>query len=564
MAATCRACGASLGAAGAVRCPACGAAAGLLALELPPSPSATPAGPPGPPATSSAAPSPRTRRAVVADRPAAAFDARAVVVKFPRGTPMDLPDRCACCGGPAAARRSERRTESVGGYVQTYALEVPYCSRCRGHHYRPALRAVVWILALAGLIAAYAKVVGVRPDSFERAMGLLALFLVASRALSYLAVPRLPTGRTHAREGRALWVRSFDTGTVELVVCHEGYRAGLPATPHPARKPRELRRRLSGLLFGTAAELKAAPVLALLRPLGTLVVSLGLLWWVKPLPVDERAYLAFQAAPTPGGAERFAQQFGTSKRLPAVEDYLMGLARTSRDPYLMEMYLRSFPKGRFRDEIVVLRHDRDFERLEAAPSRDAAIAFLRAYPTSLRVPQARALLLAALGNSGFDERLSPPIRVLERIFAAASAGKVTVRVSGLENADYRKPLEIRLRDALRGLGLEPEWTAGPAILQVDGGDGVDKDFSYSKFSFAGGGAGPYREFAWAKVSVIRPGASRAGWTAEIRAETPSTVTYTVVQDRRFGSFDHGPSQHDVHSQTVPIFVEALKGLFDYR
>ncbi|HEX7899992.1 MAG TPA: hypothetical protein VF950_19655 [Planctomycetota bacterium] len=551
---SCPACGAALR--GASKGAACGAAAGLLSLDLPPAGGAAPPPPPPPPAVP--APAPPRKRIPSPHAPGPGHQ-RAVLVVLPREDRLDLPAHCACCDAKtAAAQVMESRKGDVHGISQTYAVSVPYCSTCRGHLRRPSIRRLVFLLAVPALFFLGWRLHPVPPESALHAAGLALAIVIAARALSYVLVPRYGIGGTHAREGRALRVHRFTATDVTLAVWHAGYRARLGAKPADPRPLFEPGRRLSALLFGGER-----PLLPLVRPLLTLGAAAALIFHFKPVPEEERAITAFRASPSVAGAVSFAQRFKSSKSLPDIEAYLWERATADSIPAAYQGYLRVFPKGSHRAEAQAALADLEFEALKKTKDRKALMEFVRKNPKSPRAAEARALLFEALMSSAQPSELAPPVPLLRRIWKACPDGQVPVRFEGFTDKDYRGAVEERLTEAFREMGLALKTGDDAALVVVEGSNGLNRSFSYSKFAFAGSGSGPFGEFAQATVTV-RAGQAGAAWNRTISVKSPASVSYTTY---RFGSgspIDTGPSQHDVHAQTLTPWKAALAPLFQYR
>jgi hypothetical protein len=398
----------------------------------------------------------------------------------------------------------------------------------------------------------------VRPESALHGAGLALAIVLAARALSYVLVPRYGVGGTHAREGRALWVRCFTAADVTLAVCHAGYRAklgGKPADPRPLFEPG---RRLSALLFGGER-----PVLPLVRPLLTLGAAAALILHFKPVAEETRAITAFRTSPSVASALSFAQRFKSSTHIPAIEAYLWERATSDSSQPAYQAYLRAFPKGKHRAEAQSALVDFDFEALKKKKDGAALKEFIQKHPAYPRVAEARKLLFDQATSSARPSELAPPVSTMRQIWSACPDGQVPVKIEGFTDNDYRLAVEERLRKVFREMGLAVKQVDDDAIVDVEGANGLNRDFSYSKFAFAGGGSGPFGEFARATISV-RTARGHAGWTRAISVKSPATVSYTTY---RFGSgspLDTGPSQYDVHAQTLTPWRDALAPLFEYR
>lgn len=551
---SCPACGTAL--TGRARCPSCGAAAGLLSLELPSSSAAVePPAAEGAPAIRGAQSRVKATRRIPSSHAPAPQHQRAVLVALPRSERLELPRNCACCDSDKAdAFVVETRTGIAQGVSQTYAISVPYCQPCRRHLRRPGLRTALFLLALPALFYLGWRLHPVRPENVLQGAGLCLAILIAARALSYVLVPRLSLGVRHGREKRPLWIHGFDSNHITLAVCNAGYRMRLEGNAAP-RPLFEFWRKLSRLLYGGER-----PLIPLLRPLLTLALAVAAVTQFKPLPEEERAYLAFIASPSRSRAVGFAQSFPRSTRLPEIEDYLWEstVASPSKDAH--QAYLRAFPKGRYRSEAKSALADAEVDALLARLNRAAAIKFVVDNPNSPRLSEVRTALFNDLMVSAAPSELAPPVSLLRRLWTSCPTGKVPTRIEGFNDKDYRQAIESKLKQALRTAGLDLTLVNGDAMIEVDGEDGLNRNFSYSKFSFAS--SGPYGEFVRATVS-LRFGNGEPAWTGSMSAKSPSSVSYTTYRIGSGSPIDTGPSQHDVHSQTIPLWEQALDPLFRY-
>lgn len=317
----------------------------------------------------------------------------------------------------------------------------------------------------------------------------------------------------------------------------------------------ELRSRLSALIFGGER-----PVLPLLRPLLTLGLAAAALAQYKPISEEARALRDFRSSPSMDLALRFTQHFPDSKQRPEIEDYLWSSILASPSKAAYQAYLRVH-NARHREEAKRALADLEVDNLIARLDRAATMKFIAENPNSTRLPELRKLLFDDLTASAIPSELAPPLPVLQRIWAACPAGRVPVTIRGFSDDDYRQELESRLKVALRVAGLDLAPAEEDAILEVDGESGKDRGFGYSKFGFAG--SGPFAEFARATIR-IRFGDGETAWACKVSVKSPKTITYTTYGFGGGSPIDTGPSQHDVHAQTLPVWTQALAPLFEYR
>jgi hypothetical protein len=207
--------------------------------------------------------------------------------------------------------------------------------------------------------------------------------------------------------------------------------------------------------------------------------------------------------------------------------------------------------------------DEAYDSLRRNPGFESEVAFARKFLQSPKLGEVREMILSEIDNKDVDAQNSPPAAVLRRIVRSARLGKLKATVTGFKDADYSAEVVDRLRDSMLNLGLSIEMVDDEAVIRVSGDDGFDKRYTYSKNTLFGGGVHP--EYASATITVQFAGAKIPSWSARVSAKSPESIKYSTFT---FGgsesAFDNGPSQHDVHSQTLPVFKEAVKRLFEYR
>lgn len=574
------------GATGTCPCPKCGLeiAVDFLSLELPPAGAvASPrrVAPPRPAARPEAKAPARTAPVRKEETPVVVANGHdGWIVKFPASAKLTLPGKCACCLG-------EPGDSDVVGAKAGFPVGVPYCAECVRHQRRVPLRRAVQAVVFVALWAIYFGVLEPGPGAGWSFLGIAAAVLVASGAAGCLLVPRFRTGTRHGREGAAAWFLRLEAGGVSLGFGNKKYARQASAYAGAGSVPPEKRRQawgwLWGKLYGSQAEGARFPALLIVRPalaFGLMAVLIGAL---APASAEEQAYRKFKAASNLPSAYEFARRYRHSHHVREMEDWAWDQVQNAPD--LLRSFLVHFPGSHRRTEAERRKKALELAEARAEEERKAqtlrasqenamatvrrertvasAAAFLRAHPEAPQALEAREIIRSAILMAGDLPVQAPPPAVLERLFKSAPSGKVNVSVTGFKDAGYGDKARQRLQEALSDLGLTAEFTDGEALIRVEGENGLDKNYSYSKFAFAGS-TGPYAEYARATILVQFRPAERPAWSTRVSASSPQRIKYTTYSFGGGTALDTGPSQYHVREQTLPEFASALAPVFKYR